>query len=29
MSEEAIKDEVSKAIAEVLSKAYDHLKKQG
>jgi len=29
MSEEAIKEEVSKAIAEVLSKAYDHLKKQG
>ena len=29
MSEEAIKDEVSKAIADVLSKAYDHLKKQG
>jgi hypothetical protein len=29
MSVEDIKDEVSKAIAEVLSKAYDHLKKQG
>jgi hypothetical protein len=29
MSVEDIKDEISKAIAEVLSKAYDHLKKQG